>query len=47
MDKVVKFSGPILIDEGFIKKKAEDGGQMAKIKESKDLIVLWTGLIRY
>jgi len=25
MNKVVKFSGPILIDKGFIKKKAEDG----------------------
>ena len=46
MDKVAKFSGPILIDEGFIRKKAEDGGQMAKLKESKDLIVLRMGLIK-
>jgi hypothetical protein len=46
MNKVVKFSGSILIDESFVKKKAEDGGKMAKIKEAKDLIVLWMGLIR-
>ena len=46
MDKVAKFSCLSLIDEGFTKKKAEDGGKMAKIKEAKDLIVLWMGLIR-
>jgi len=46
MNKVAKFCGPILIDEGLIKKKTEDGGKMAKNKEAKDLIVLWMGLIR-
>jgi hypothetical protein len=46
MNKVAKFGGPILIDEGLIKKKTEDGGKMAKNKEAKDLIVLWMGLIR-
>jgi len=46
MDNAAKFGSPILIDEGLIKKKAEDGGKMAKNKEAKDLIVLWMGLIR-
>jgi hypothetical protein len=40
MDNAAKFGGTILIDEGLIKKKAEDGGKMAKNKEAKDLIVL-------
>jgi hypothetical protein len=33
MDNAAKFGSPILIDEGLIKKKAEDGAKWQKIKK--------------
>jgi len=33
MDKVAKFGGPILINEGLIKNKVKDEGKIANINE--------------
>ena len=44
MDNAAKFENQH--GQCLIKKKAEDGGKMAKNKEAKDLIVLSMGLIR-
>jgi hypothetical protein len=45
MNKIVKFSSPILINKGLIKKKVKYKSKIAKPKTFKDLIELWKGLI--
>jgi hypothetical protein len=45
MDKVAKFDRKFLIVEGLIKEKVGDGGKLAKIGKTKDLVELWKGLI--
>ena len=40
IDKTAKFGRQILIVEGLIKEKVGDGGKLAKIRKTKDLIEL-------
>jgi hypothetical protein len=40
MDKVAKFDRKFLIVEGLIKEKVGDGGKLAKIGKTKDLVEL-------